>query len=440
MFRLSKYTKLLQIDDLHILYNMVSDSLIVVLPEIYELLRRHKNDLGQLEAIHPDLFNRLTADKMIVDGNADELEELIGIWKNEDEKPATVKLTVNPTLQCNLRCWYCYEDHSGKSQISAEVIESVKRLIDDIMSRKHVEKMVIDFFGGEPLLYFRQCVMPLVEYASTRASDADKSFGIAFTTNGILLTNAICDFLAHFGVPVNFQITLDGNRALHNTIRCLANGTGTFDTIVSNIKMALAKDFDVTVRFNYTEQNHESFRDVLALFADVPHDMRRHLSFSFHKVWQQKSTEKLEETVGEIKEMYLKAGMSVNQTPEFVAGRCYADSNQNIVVNFDGNVFKCTARDFKPENAEGRLLPSGKVEWNRRNEKRNALKYGTATCRECSIFPLCHNGCSQDKMEQAADSGECPRGFVQETKDEAIKLHVLNMLKSRFVPTVNNNF
>lgn len=440
MLRLSQYTKLLQIDDLHILYNMVSDSLIVVLPEIYELLKLHKDDLGQLEPIHPELFRRLTADQMIVDRYTDEPQKLISTLKNEDEKPSTVKLTVNPTLQCNLHCWYCYEDHSGKSQITPEVIESVKRLIDDIMSREHVEKLVLDFFGGEPLLYFKQCVMPLVEYASKRASEADKRFGIAFTTNGVLLTTGICDFLAGFDAPVSFQITLDGNRELHNTIRCLANGTGTFDTIVSNIKMTLSRNFDVTVRFNYTEQNHESFREVLALFTDVLPEMRSHLNFSFHKVWQQTPTEHLEETVGAIKEMYLKAGMSVNQTPEFVAERCYADSNQNIVVNFDGNVFKCTARDFKPENAEGRLLPSGKVEWNSRNKRRNELKYGSATCRECSIFPLCHNGCSQDKMEQTADSGECPRGFKQEDKDNAVKLHVLNMLKSRFVPTINHNY
>ncbi len=75
------------------------------------------------------------------------------------------------------------------------------------------------------------------------------------------------------------------------------------------------------------------------------------------------------------------------------------------MINSDGNVFKCTARDFVPENSEGRLMPDGTLTLNERYRRRQALKYANPDCRACSILPICNGGCSQAKMERTEHEG-----------------------------------
>ena len=97
------------------------------------------------------------------------------------------------------------------------------------------------------------------------------------------------------------------------------------------------------------------------------------------------------------------------------------------MVNHDGSLFKCTARDFSKVENEGRLMPDGMLAWNDRFHKRMSLKYGNSTCRNCNIFPICHGGCSQDKLESTR--GGCIRGYSDIRKQEIIEGHIMSILK-----------
>ena len=78
---------------------------------------------------------------------------------------------------------------------------------------------------------------------------------------------------------------------------------------------------------------------------------------------------------------------------------CYADHENCIVINYTGDLYKCTARDFTPQLREGVLMPDGTLKWNDRYKKRMAIKHGISLCHACRLFPICHGGCSQSKME-----------------------------------------
>ena len=62
------------------------------------------------------------------------------------------RLTINPTLNCNFSCWYCYETHN-KKYMSNEVKQRILKLIDNIVSKQDIQYFELDWFGGEPLLY-----------------------------------------------------------------------------------------------------------------------------------------------------------------------------------------------------------------------------------------------------------------------------------------------
>lgn len=102
--------------------------------------------------------------------------------------------------------------------------------------------------------------------------------------------------------------------------------------------------------------------------------------------------------------------------------RCYADKENTVIVNYNGDLFKCTARDFMREKREGVITSEGELIWNTKYSERMAIKYGNDTCKQCLIYPLCHAGCSQVKMESA--SLGCLRGYTEAQKEQVIRTRI----------------
>ena len=90
-------------------------------------------------------------------------------------------------------------------------------------------------------------------------------------------------------------------------------------------------------------------------------------------------------------------------------------------------IIHCSAtradRDFTPERAEGRLLPDGRIETNERYARRMDVRAGNAACRACRVFPLCHGGCSQMKLEYEGTG--CLKGYSEERKEEMLRGRLL---------------
>ena len=64
-------------------------------------------------------------------------------------------------------------------------------LIENSGTRKNLE---VDFFGGEPLMNF-EVVKQLVAYGREQEKLHNKNFRFTITTNGVLLTDEVMDFL-----------------------------------------------------------------------------------------------------------------------------------------------------------------------------------------------------------------------------------------------------
>ena len=80
---------------------------------------------------------------------------------------------------------------------------------------------------------------------------------------------------------------------------------------------------------------------------------------------------------------------------------CYADKRNQVTINYNGDIFKCTARSFDSLNREGYLLDNGDIIWNEKYSKRFSfdLRTRNKACMECAIFPMCNGGCSQRRVE-----------------------------------------
>ena len=218
------------------------------------------------------------------------------------------------------------------------------------------------------------------------------------------------------------QITLDGNREYHNKVRFVNKQKGSYDEIIANIKLLVRSGIHVTMRINYTADNFFSTLDIADDFTDLELEYKKNILVDFHQVWQDEQKEAI--GVAPALDKFRLAGFPVRSKAsnmDNVKKSCYADKKNSATINYNGEVFKCTARDFTTENSLGVLSNDGTIHWKPEYERRQNAKFNNPPCLECKIMPLCNGGCSQHAYENLDNTnGYCVFGFDEYRKDELI--------------------
>ena len=159
-------------------------------------------------------------------------------------------LTINLTSNCNLRCVYCWNDHgkysntrflkgkTAKSEKRAKVacmpVEVALKAVDTLVKLRGNDKdLVVDFYGGEPLLNLAT-LMATVNYCRENQSKWKVNFHFLLATNGTLLTPSIAKKLLNKGVQI--AVSIDGPKAVHDHNRPFIDGEGSFGAISANLK------------------------------------------------------------------------------------------------------------------------------------------------------------------------------------------------------------
>lgn len=424
----SKYNLCLQDHTGMVIYNAKADELTALNPQLAAIYEKGKDEPDTIREKHPELFACLVEKGVFVEDGTDETADYIAKREKAEDEAGEFTVTVNPTLACNMKCWYCYETHRNMPAMGTEVKRAVIALVRKQAASENIHKIILSFFGGEPLLYFDKVVADIINEAAQACEEKGVVLSIHFTTNAYLLTERILEQLK--GRDVSFQITIDGNKNVHDTVRKTKSDGPTYSTIVGHIHLAASYGFPVGVRFNYTRQSLPSFIDVLSDFQNLPTSQKRLLNFTFQRVWQDHGGDaKLtEEKVAEIERAFEKADLFVNPSNSFAVPYCYADRKNTVVVNYNGDLYKCTARDFVSKNREGTLTADGDIRWNDRYRKRLSIRHGSEFCRQCRIYPICHGGCSQMKLETKAAADTCPKGYSREKIEEILKGRALFIL------------
>ncbi len=180
-------------------------------------------------------------------------------------------LCLNVAHDCNLRCRYCFAskgDYRGERSLmpAAVGMDAVDFLIEHSGDRKNLE---IDFFGGEPLLAF-ETVKEVISYARSLEKKHGKKFHFTITTNAVNMNDKTIDFL-HRNMD-NIVMSLDGRRHVNDCFRIKADGSGTYDDILRNVKKMVAlreKDNkEYYVRGTFTRHNLDFAQDVFHI-ADL---------------------------------------------------------------------------------------------------------------------------------------------------------------------------
>ncbi|UCD78641.1 MAG: radical SAM protein, partial [Desulfobacterales bacterium] len=335
----------------------------------------------------------------------------------------TLGLTICPTLNCNFRCTYCYQQHATgvmTEKIQDEIVSYIEN------SHSKVKKLHVTWFGGEPLLGLQ-----VIEQLSRRLLAMPVEYNASIITNGSLLypktARKLLDLKVGWG-----QVTIDGPRDIHNARRPAAGGLPTFDKILTNIA-AIHPGFAISVRVNVDQRNIHTLPRLfdqldaaglrgrislyfapVAAYTEVCEDIGRHCIEGKH--WSSLQTQ-LHLTA-------LEKGYAAATLPGARTNVCLADRATDLVVVPSGNVFKCWNDVTDPSRA---IFDFATMRRNQCMEKVLArwLDWGPFNfpeCKTCRILPLCMGGCPHDSLKN--ERGSCKE--LKYNLKESILLFYLN--------------
>jgi len=323
----------------------------------------------------------------------------------QNKQNGVFRLILNPTMNCNFNCWYCYETKSTQ-KLTQDVINRIKKFAGNTIVRENIKRFVLSWFGGEPLLVFNTVIYDLAIWIKECANKENVEFSNSMITNGYLLS---CDVIKKCNdIDLHaVQITIDGDRETHNKIRN-QKGKPTFDRIISNcINYCLFNEKNkVLLRVNYTNDSIKT--DYSEILEMIPLDIRPQFEISFQRVWQtygatQNKTDSCNSLQGN--KMKLRSGnFNVSSdlfSYKFKGYRCYADKNDYININYDGQVYRCTAMDYTPENSLGYLDDEGRIVWKNKNipYALDSLPYfSNPKCLNCRYLALCNGPCFKERL------------------------------------------
>ena len=381
-----------------------------------------------VEALQPDeimnrfptLYNDMKKAGMLVNDDKDEAACLRKRIELIDNDPTLFQLHVNPTVDCNFRCWYCYEDHKAGTYMTEDIMERIFKFTDKVLQRKELRHFQLGFFGGEPLLRFDRIAKPIIKSIAEKCNKQDVILSLHFTSNGYLINDNIVNFLSRF--LCGFQITFDGHRPHHDKTRTPTNESGSYDKILYNIQKLLIAGINVNARINYTGSNLPDAHKIIDDISGITNQRKGHLHVDLQKVWQ--DTTNWKDVSPYLNAIISKAnsyGVPCHSSDllNHVRDSCYGNKKNHILINYNGDAYCCTARDFNNTNRVGYLDTCGDIIWDKPNymELRMKTRMNRPSCLKCRIAPICSGGCRQNGMERLKDGDYCMYGNNEDRKD-----------------------
>lgn len=404
----------------NILYNSFTDKAISFLKDEIYNIKCLLNEPNVYEQDNINLISTFVNLGFLINSDFNELDYILFKNRVNNFQKNYYHLTINPTLQCNYKCWYCIVEEVNTKyeyrRMDDLTIEKVKNHIKHMVFVQKIKSLHIDWFGGEPLMYFYEVVFPISSYAKELCYKNNVQFSNHVTTNAFYIDSKM---IKHFKqISLNsFQIPIDGSEKKHNLVKNI-NGIGHYRNILDTISdiLILNPNSQIILRINYDSSTLKNAKDIIK-DLNIREDLKKKVFVDFQRVWQVKLCKDENgnnRSLIELKTSFEKAGYN---TSYFALGRnktytrCYADSFFHRVINYDGKVYKCSARDYSDElcigviNDEGEMILNNKI----LSKMFDDVPFRNKLCLNCLKLPLCLGPCIQKYYENKINksSFEC---------------------------------
>lgn len=326
-----------------------------------------------------------------------------------------------------MRCKYCFyenevvirkEDHPVFMTLdTAQLL--IYQAFSCIESEKRGERNTVPisfaFQGGEPTLAGLNFFNKFIEMVQTYNV---RKYPVQYTiqTNGLLLNEEWADFFAKNNFLVG--ISIDGDKALHESLRPDAVGRSTWDRVTRNLRLLQDKHVETNLLCVVTrqcakhpEKYYRALKNLGVSFlqfipcldpldvprGSMPYSLTPKLYGSFlcglfdEWYWDWKSGHY---TSIRLFDDYIHLAMGLPAGTCATSGSCGA----YFVVEGDGTLYPC---DFYCLNEWkiGKLGEASLAEYAKSEIETHFLEEGTkhpSECSSCRFYPLCFGGCKRD--------------------------------------------
>jgi uncharacterized protein len=270
-----------------------------------------------------------------------------------------------------------------------------------IKNHKSLERLNIDWYGGEPLMAF-----DVMQSLTKKIQDLNlPDFKSSIVTNGYLLNEAKCKELKSMGV-YRIQITMDGLEDTHNVRRPHKTNKDSFSKIVENIGtlFRVYPEISVHIRVNIDKDNSEDF-------FKLNDYLKNKINTSNLMVYPAFITEfnpckasfcmldRMEQAEFAIKNKD-KYPFGLFYYPQTKVGECIARFMNSYIIGPKGELYKCWCDVGEDSKVTGTL----------KNGVTNVAMYTRymsesdplfdENCLKCSYFPICNGGCAFRRLKK----------------------------------------
>ena len=279
--------------------------------------------------------------------------------------PQARTITIQVTEDCNLKCSYCYQINKSPKAMN---LDTAKKFIDLILSddeslnsyinKNNTDFIILDFIGGEPLLEI-DLINDIVEYFIKRCIELDHpwiyGYMLSIGTNGTLyFTDKVQKFLNKYQSRISMNITVDGDKQLHDSCRVFANGSGSYDLAAAAVVdwMKRTGGNGKSTKLTIAPENVKYLKDAIINMIDLGFEFINE-NCVYEDVWSLEDAKELYHQLHDIADYLLENNLESKVNLRILNPDSYRPmsplENDNwcggngsmLAVDIDGNLFNC---------------------------------------------------------------------------------------------------
>lgn len=333
-------------------------------------------------------------------------------------------ITIQVTEACNLACSYCYQINKSPARLS---YNTAKKFIDLLLTddesinpyinRYNTDFVIIDFIGGEPLLEI-DLIDKIVNYFTKRCIELDHPWKLGYMlsigTNGTLyFDERVQKFIKKHLKRLSMNITVDGDKELHDSCRVFHDGRGSYDLASSAVIdwMKITNHTNNSTKMTIAPENLKYLKSAIINMINLGFEFINE-NCVYEDVWNKDLAKELYYQLKGIADYLIDNDLenkiylrilnpdSYKPLPESDNKNWCGGDGSMLAVDVDGNLFNCirymksSLGDSRPPLTIGNVdIGIGQTEEHRKNilAMKSITRYSQSS-EKCFRCPIA-NGC-----------------------------------------------
>ncbi len=364
-------------------------------------------------------------------------------------------LKIQLGLSCNYSCDYCSQKFVERApETSKKDIDAFLEKLD-VLEFDEQKGLVVEFWGGEPLVYWKT-LKPLAEAIAERFSNWKTKPQFKIITNGSILNEEIIDWL----MKLNFIVAIS-----HDGPGQSVRGPDPFDdpatkkTILGFYRQMsrLKKGFSFNAMLN---SKNKSRKEIYEWFVKLTGDenvqlgegtivdaydedgitnslitLQEHFEFrrtSFADIFATQGKIGFNSIIGKI-DAFTRSVLS-HSNSKFLGQKCGMDDEHVLAVDLRGNVITCQNVSAVETSMNGESHCGGNLDDYSNVELKTSTHWqNRANCANCPVLHLCKGACMF--LENSFWKISCANSYSDNIALFALAIHAI----TGYIPTLIKN-